>query len=160
MVERGDVRDFGRLRGFVASVGAAYGRIDYLVNNVGIDNFKSFAEMSMEEWKDSQDVILNAPVYLCKEALPFMRRQHFGRIINMGASSKDYMKGAAPGLAAFGVHKGALNIFTKTLALEEIGEGITVNMVAPWEHERRGRATGGRAHPVEPDSDRPPRGNR
>ena len=59
-----------------------------------------------------------------------MRWQGYGRIINIGASFKDYMKGT-PGLGAFGVHKGALAIFTKTLALEEIANGITVNMVAP-----------------------------
>ena len=51
-------------------------------------------------------------------------------MLNIGASSKDYYKGA-PGLAAFGVHKTALMVLTKTLALEEIGNGITVNMVAP-----------------------------
>jgi NAD(P)-dependent dehydrogenase (short-subunit alcohol dehydrogenase family) len=59
-----------------------------------------------------------------------MRNQKFGRIINVGASSKNYMQGQ-PGLAPFGVFKGALNIFSQTLALEEISYGITVNVVAP-----------------------------
>ena len=59
-----------------------------------------------------------------------MRRQGFGRIVNIGASSKDYFKGAL-GLGAFGVHKAALTVFTKTLALGELSYGITVNMVAP-----------------------------
>ena len=51
-------------------------------------------------------------------------------IINIGASSKDYYKGA-PELAAFGIHKAALMVLTKMVAMEEIGNGITVNMVAP-----------------------------
>lgn len=59
-----------------------------------------------------------------------MRAQQFGRIVNIGASSKDYFKGT-PGLGPFGIHKAALTVFTKTLALEEIINGITVNMVAP-----------------------------
>lgn len=45
-------------------------------------------------------------------------------------TTKDYYKGAV-GVGAFGVHKAALTVLTKTLALEEIKYGITVNMVAP-----------------------------
>jgi NAD(P)-dependent dehydrogenase (short-subunit alcohol dehydrogenase family) len=78
----------------------------------------------------SQELILNVPFRTVKECLPIMRKQNFGRIINVGASSKNYMHGQ-PGLAPFGVFKGALNIFSQTLALEEISYGITVNVVAP-----------------------------
>lgn len=59
-----------------------------------------------------------------------MRSRGFGRIVNIGASSKNYIQGA-PGLSPFGIHKAALTVFTRTLALEEIKYGITVNMVAP-----------------------------
>lgn len=59
-----------------------------------------------------------------------MRRQRFGRIVNIGAASKDYDNGV-PGYGPFGIHKSALLVLTKTLALEEIANGITVNMVAP-----------------------------
>jgi NAD(P)-dependent dehydrogenase (short-subunit alcohol dehydrogenase family) len=130
LIERVDVRDFSGLSEFVSSVVEEFGRVDYLVNNAGIDVFGPLSDLTFDDWKKSQDVILNAPFVLCKQVLPFMRRQGFGRIVNIGASSKDYMKGT-PGLSAFGVHKGALTIFTKTLALEEVGNGITVNMVAP-----------------------------
>ncbi len=130
IVERIDVTDFPGLEGFVSSVAREFGRMDYLINNAGVDIFKRVSELAFEEWRVSQDTMLNAPFVLCKAVLPVMRAQRYGRIINIGASSKDYLKGT-PGLAAFGVHKGALTIFTKTLALEEIANGITVNMVAP-----------------------------
>lgn len=130
IVECIDVRDSDALKTFVASAQNEFGRIDYFINNVGIDVFKSIMDLSFHEWKESQDIILNAPLVLCRLVVPIMRHQAFGRIINIGASSKDYMKGT-PGLAAFGVHKGALAILTKTLAIEEIANGITVNMVAP-----------------------------
>jgi NAD(P)-dependent dehydrogenase (short-subunit alcohol dehydrogenase family) len=130
IVERLNVTDFSALNRFVSVVLKEFGRVDYLINNVGIDIFKPVHDLTFDEWRVSQDVILNAPFLLCKSVIHTMRKQGNGRIINIGASSKDYMKGT-PGLGAFGVHKGALAIFTKTLALEEMANGITVNMVAP-----------------------------
>ncbi len=130
LIERIDVRDFTALRAFAERAIQAFGRIDYLVNNVGVDVFRTVAEITWEDWRLAQDVILNAPLCLCQAVLPAMRSQRFGRIVNLGASSRNYLTGAA-GLAPFGVHKAALAILSKTLALEEIANGITVNVVAP-----------------------------
>ena len=130
VIARIDLRDLAALDEFVGRTGRQFGTIDYLVNNVGIDDSKPIYDLSLDEWRLSQDIILNAPFVLSKAVLPFMRRQGFGRIVNIGASSKDYFKGAL-GLGPFGVHKAALTVFTKTLALEELSYGITVNMVAP-----------------------------
>jgi 3-oxoacyl-[acyl-carrier protein] reductase len=130
LIEKIDVTAFSALEDFAALVLKEFGRIDYLINNVGIDIFKPVAELTFSDWRLSQDIILNAPFVLSKCVLPVMRKQGYGRIVNIGASSKDYLKGTS-GLAAFGVHKGALTLLTKTLALEEIANGITVNMVAP-----------------------------
>jgi NAD(P)-dependent dehydrogenase (short-subunit alcohol dehydrogenase family) len=130
IIEKLDVKDFEKVQSFVDNVANKFGRVDYLVNNIGTDIFKTIYETTFEDWKKSQDIILNAPFILCKAVLPIMRHQQFGRIINIGASSKDYLKGAA-GLGPFAIHKAALTVLTKTLALEEIKYGITVNMVAP-----------------------------
>lgn len=129
-IEKVDVADLKELAKFVDRVHRCFGRIDYLVNNVGTDIAATVHDIAPEEWHRSQDILLNAPFYLSKAVLPHMRDRRFGRIVNIGASSKDYCKGAA-GLGPFGVHKAALSILTKTLALEEIQNGITVNMVAP-----------------------------
>jgi len=156
IIERMDVTDFSALDRFVSSVMKEFGRVDYLINNVGIDTLdKSVHDMTFDEWKLSQDVLLNAPFLLCKSVIPTMRKQGYGRIINIGASSKDYRKGI-PGLSAFGVHKGALAIFTKTLALEEITNGITVNMVAPGSTKNAGTFPEEKENPGKQYPPRPP----
>lgn len=130
LIEKFDIADLGQIPAFVEKVLKKFGRIDYLVNNVGIYTAGNIIDVSLEQWKVSQDIILNAPFIFCRSVLPIMRRQKFGRIINIGASSKNYMTGVA-GLAPFSINKAALALFTKTLALEEIENGITVNMIAP-----------------------------
>ncbi len=129
-IARVDVADFGGLEAFVRSTVEAFGRLDYLVNNVGVHLFKRIGDLSLEEWRLSQETILNAPFVLSRLVLPAMRERRFGRIVNIGASSKNYLQGA-PEMGAFGIHKAALTVLTKTLGLEEIPSGITVNMVAP-----------------------------
>jgi len=130
LIEKIDVTDYEGMECFIHHVMEELGQIDYLVNNVGGDIFRTINDMTMDEWFASQNLILNAPVFLCKQVLPYMRQHSFGRIVNMGASSKNYIQGT-PGLSPFAIHKAALTVFTRTLALEEIGHGITVNMVAP-----------------------------
>jgi NAD(P)-dependent dehydrogenase (short-subunit alcohol dehydrogenase family) len=129
-VERLDVRDFTRLPAFVEAVAARLGRVDYAINNVGYDDWDTIHDITFESWHYCQDIVLNAPFVLSKAVLPLMRRQGYGRIVNIGAASRDYFKGA-PGCGAFGIHKAALTVLTRTLALEEAANGITVNMVAP-----------------------------
>jgi acetoacetyl-CoA reductase len=130
MIQRVDVRDPDEVGRFVRDVLDQFGRADYLINNVGVDVFKRVAETTLEEWRLAQETILNAPLFFSQAVLPAMRSRHFGRIVNIGASSKNYFAGAA-GLGPFGVHKAALTVLSKTLALEEIAHGITVNVVAP-----------------------------
>jgi len=147
-IEKIDVRDYTVLDDFVQRVVKKFGRIDYLVNNVGYDDWNLLYDITLDEWKLSQDIILNSPFYLSKLVLPIMRKQGFGRIVNLGASSRDYYKGAA-GIGAFGVHKAALTVLTKTLALEEIKYGITVNMVAPGSTEGAGTTPDEQRIPVD-----------
>ena len=147
IIERIDAADFESLESFVRHVHGTFGKIDYLINNVGINTFKSIAEVTLEEWERAQDVLLNSAFYLSKLLLPIMRRQRFGRIVNVGASSRDYFHGA-PGLGPFGIHKAALAVLTKTLALEEMSHGITVNMVAPGSTEGAGDVPEGERIPI------------
>lgn len=123
-----DIRDAALREHFVTDVLERFGRIDVLVNNVGVDTYGTLFEMTLEDWELNQEIMLNAPFHLCKLVLPTMHTQQGGRIINIGASSKNYLTG---GGGAFGIHKAALTVLTKTLALEEIRHGVTVNMVAP-----------------------------
>ena len=130
IIMKGDIMNPDNITRLVTLTYERWNRIDFLINNVGNDCWKPIYDLSYEEWNNTQMLLLNVPFLTCKECLPIMRQQSFGRIINLGASSKDYLKGQA-GLAPFGVFKGALVIFSQTLALEEITHGITVNVVAP-----------------------------
>lgn len=127
---KGDVCEHENILRLIDQTMAKWGRIDFLINGIGTDISGNIADLTEEEWRLSQEITLNVPFFTVKQCLPIMREQKFGRIITMGASSLDYMKGQA-GLAPFGMNKAALNIFTQTLALEEITNGITANMVAP-----------------------------
>jgi 3-oxoacyl-[acyl-carrier protein] reductase len=127
---KGDIIDKNNIRKLIEGTINKWNRIDFLVNNISIDITKEIYNLSEDEWIKAQEIMLNVPFRIIKLCLPIMRKQNFGRIINMGASSRNYMKGQA-GLAAFGINKAALNILTQTLALEEIKHGITSNMVAP-----------------------------
>jgi NAD(P)-dependent dehydrogenase (short-subunit alcohol dehydrogenase family) len=130
LLEKMDVREFNKIPDFVGAVRERFGRVDYLVNNVGTDVAGTIFNVTRQEWQTSQDILLNAPFHFMKAVLPHMRERKYGRIVNLGASSTDYTTGA-PGVGPFGIHKAALSILTKTLAMEEIQNGITVNMVAP-----------------------------
>jgi NAD(P)-dependent dehydrogenase (short-subunit alcohol dehydrogenase family) len=130
LLERMDVREAAKIPTFVGRVHERFGRVDHLVNNVGNDYAGKVMDIGIDEWRASQEILLNAPFQFIQAVLPKMRERKYGRIVNLGASSKDYLKGA-PGTAPFGVHKAALSVLTKTVALEEISHGITVNMVAP-----------------------------
>lgn len=137
LIIKGDILDKNNISKLIDETMNKWGRIDFLINNIGTDISNRIENLSEEEWLLSQDVILNVPFRTIKLCLPIMKAQQFGRIITMGASSKDYMKGQI-GLAPFGINKAALLIFTQTLALEEIANGITVNMVAPGSTEEYG----------------------
>ena len=127
---KGDILDKNNIKTLIDGTVNKWNRIDFLINNIGIDITKEIYNLSEEEWIVSQEIMLNVPFRTIKLCLPIMRKQKFGRIINMGASSRNYMKGQF-GLSPFGINKAALNILTQTLALEEIKNGITSNMVAP-----------------------------
>jgi len=127
---KGDILDKNNIKTLIDSTVNEWNRIDFLINNIGIDIAKEIYYLSEEEWIMSQEIMLNVPFRTIKLCLPIMRKQKFGRIINMGASSRNYMKGQF-GLSPFGINKAALTILTQTLALEEIKNGITSNMVAP-----------------------------
>lgn len=127
---KGDVTQKENLERLIQGASERWGRIDFLVCNIGIDISAPVAQLSDEQWLLSQEIMLNAPFRLIRRCLPILREQRFGRIVTLGASSRDYTKGQA-GLAPFGVHKAALRVLTQTVALEEIGNGITANMVAP-----------------------------
>jgi 3-oxoacyl-[acyl-carrier protein] reductase len=107
-----------------------FGRLDILVNNVGDFRWKSLAESSLQEWQEIVTSNLLSVVFVCKCALPVMRRQRWGRIINLGAVGAERAFGQAT-ISAYASAKAGLVAFSRSLAIEEAKHGITVNVVNP-----------------------------
>ncbi|MDQ0337775.1 3-oxoacyl-[acyl-carrier protein] reductase [Caldalkalibacillus uzonensis] len=108
------------------------GSLDILVNNAGpyIFERKKLVDYTDEEWELMIKGNLSAVFYLCREAIPLMRQKGWGRIINFGFSHA-HEAIAWVHRAAFAAAKVGLVSLTKSLAMEESGHGITVNMVCP-----------------------------
>jgi NAD(P)-dependent dehydrogenase (short-subunit alcohol dehydrogenase family) len=123
-----DLTDEEGVRAAVAAVLSAEGRIDVLVNNVGIYPHRMFEELTYAEWRHVFAVNLDS-VFLCTHAVyPAMRERGYGRIVNV--SSSTFFIGY-PGLAAYIASKGGIIGFTRALASEAGPHGITVNAVTP-----------------------------
>jgi 3-oxoacyl-[acyl-carrier protein] reductase len=125
-----DVSQTGRAEQLIKTVGDRYGRVDVLVNNVGDFRWGTLAESSVEEWSSIFDSNVKTVFYMCRAALPLMRKGRWGRIINMGAVGAERAFGQAK-ISAYAAAKAAVVALSRSLALEEAKNGITVNVVNP-----------------------------
>lgn len=107
-----------------------YGRLDVLVNNVGEFGWGPVIESSVAEWERIITSNLLSVFYVSKQVLPIMRKQGWGRIVNLGAAGAGRAFGQAK-ISAYSAAKAAVASFTRSLAIEEARYGITVNMVNP-----------------------------
>lgn len=108
------------------------GTVDILVHNAGpyIKEQKTFSNYSLDEWNAMINGNLNSCFYLLSELLPIMQEKGWGRIITLGFDKV----GSAPGWkyrSAYAAAKSGVASLTRTLALEEAENGITINMVCP-----------------------------
>ena len=125
-----DVTNPSKVSFLVETVLERYGRLDILVNNVGEFRWRLLAESSLEEWQEIFNSNLLSVLYASKAALPAMRRQRWGRIINLGAVGAERAFGQAK-ISAYAAAKAAVVAFSRSLAIEEAKNGITVNVVNP-----------------------------
>jgi len=114
----------------VSHVIERFGRLDVLVNNVGEFNWKPVIETSIGEWEAILKSNLLSVFYASKAVLPTMRRQRWGRIINLGAVGAERAFGQAT-ISAYAASKAAVVSFSRSLAVEEAKHGITVNVINP-----------------------------
>lgn len=130
LVCRADVSEYGEAAELVAETVKAFGRVDVLVNAVGAFSWKPLAEVGPADWRNVMASNLDSVYNMSRLALPHMRHNHWGRIINVGAVGAERTEGL-PNVAPFSAAKAAVIAFSKSLALEEARCGVTVNVVCP-----------------------------
>jgi NAD(P)-dependent dehydrogenase (short-subunit alcohol dehydrogenase family) len=126
---------------------AHFGRVDILVNNAGISSLGPLLTHEEKEWREVMSTNLDSLFFMAKAAIPHMRDQNWGRIINIAsvystlAMNNDYYGGLLPatnkdGLGptrqpAYHASKGGVLNLTRDLAVAVAPWGITVNAVSP-----------------------------
>ena len=125
---RGSVTDEAAVAAMVEETLAAWGRVDILVNNAGILRDKSFAKMSLDDFRLVVDVHLMGSVICTKAVWDVMRAQHYGRIVMTTSSSGLY---GNFGQSNYGAAKMALVGLMQTLSIEGAKHDIRVNCLAP-----------------------------
>ncbi|QEA11610.1 SDR family NAD(P)-dependent oxidoreductase [Comamonas flocculans] len=128
MVNGASVTDFAAVQAMVQQAADAWGRVDILVNNAGILRDKSFAKMSMEDFRLVVDVHLMGAAHCCKAVWPLMQAQQYGRILMTTSSTGLY---GNFGQANYGAAKLAQVGLMQTLGIEGAKYGIRVNALAP-----------------------------
>lgn len=124
----GDMTDQNDVRRFTDTVLGKWGTVHVLVNNVGCAVKALFDELTDENWRRSMDANLYSAIFCTERILPAMRKQQWGRIINLAAVSA---KQPSTRLMASNAAKSALLGFSKTLAGEVAADNILVNCVCP-----------------------------
>jgi NAD(P)-dependent dehydrogenase (short-subunit alcohol dehydrogenase family) len=129
---QGDVTSATDCEAVVKSTLERFGRLDVLVNNVGIAGASGTAvEVDMEQWSKSLEVNVSSMVLMAKFAVPAMKRNEGelrGCIVNMGSVAG--LKGGTPHLL-YPTSKGAVVNMTRAMAAHHAKDGIRVNCVCP-----------------------------
>src|SRR5947199_68487 len=124
-----DITDASSVRGATGAIIERAGRLDILVNNAGIAGRAApIEEQSLEEWELILRVNMTGAFLMCQAAIPHMREQRYGRIVNIASIAG---KEGNPNMTGYSATKAGIIGFTKSLAKEVALDGICVNAVAP-----------------------------
>jgi 3-oxoacyl-[acyl-carrier protein] reductase len=123
-----DIRSSTQVTAMFDRVIAAFGRLDLLVNNAGVQTWKPLLDVTEEEW----DLVVQTNLkgcFLCtQQAARYMKDHGGGSIVNLGSGCN---KLAFPSLVAYTASKGGIEMFTKEAAVELGRYNIRVNCIAP-----------------------------
>jgi short-subunit dehydrogenase len=122
--------DLGSIEGVARTMEAIRqrGPVTYLVNNAGFGTFGNFDQVPIEGQRAMVSLHIDASISLCRAAIPFMREQGSGTIINV-SSLGSFVPGK--GMAVYGATKAFLNYYSQALQAELSGTGIEVQALCP-----------------------------
>jgi 2-deoxy-D-gluconate 3-dehydrogenase len=123
-----DVNDGAQVRRMVADTVTAFGGLDILVANAGINIRKQPQDYSAEEWRQVIDTNLNSVFACCQAAYPEMKRRGGGKIVTIGSMTSIFGLGVGP---AYASSKGAVVQLSKSLAIAWAKDNIQVNSILP-----------------------------
>ncbi len=123
-----DVGDFSACEEGIKKITAELGPVEVLVNNAGITRDTTINRMDVQQWEDVIRTNLTSCFNLSRLVIEHMREVGFGRIINIGSING---QAGQYGQVNYAAAKSGIHGFTKALAQEGAGKGITVNAIAP-----------------------------
>ena len=125
---RFDVSDYDACQAEVKKIEDDLGPVEVLVNNAGITRDGTMHKMTFEQWNLVIQTNLTSCFSMCHAVLIGMRDRGFGRIVNIGSVNG---QAGQYGQVNYAAAKSGIHGFTKALAQESAGRGITVNAIAP-----------------------------
>ncbi len=128
---KADVGSSSAVNVMIKKAASEMGRIDVLINNAGNVRNRTIAKMSDDEWRDVMTVNLDGPFYVCRAAIPVMRGQKGGSILNV--ASYIASRGARGG-GNYAAAKAGVVTLTKSIAIEEGANNIRANAILPGFH--------------------------
>ncbi len=123
-----DVSSFENCQAGVEQIKSDLGAVEVLVNNAGITRDKTLHSMDFEQWNQVLQTNLSSCFNMCRCVIEGMRENGFGRIVNIGSVNG---QAGQYGQVNYSAAKSGIHGFTKALAKEGAGRGITVNAIAP-----------------------------
>jgi 3-oxoacyl-[acyl-carrier protein] reductase len=123
-----DVTDQNAVQQCAEAVEKQWGPVNILVNNAGIIHDDLFVRLEPEHWNKVLGTNLGGTFNFCRAVAYAMMKQRRGRIINVSSVAAEHVN---MGQTNYAASKGAINAFTRALAVELASRGVTVNAVAP-----------------------------
>lgn len=124
-----DLTSEDSIKAMTATVLEKCGKIDILVNNAGISVPNAYTDISLAEWNKVLTINLTSAFLCCREIIPHMQAQKYGRVINVASVSGK--NGGVLGGCHYTTTKGGMISMAKCIAKQVALDGVTVNCVAP-----------------------------